>query len=441
MKNYKYLFLIFLINFFLNTHLWATNNLNDIYREALEHDSQYKIARHAYTATQEKLTQGRAGLLPTIDFTGRARNVYLDTERLDGDTLIRNRGLTVTATQPLFRIENFIIYQQSKNEVAQGDAKFILAAQDLILRVTQAYFDILISQVNVEAIEAQEKAFAQQLEQIRQNLASGLSTIVDLNEAEARYDLALSQNIAARNALEISNRNLQSIINRFPNNLPHISIDKIISNPLLQPENGMEEWVLSAEQKNISLKIQRIAHEIAEQETKKSMAGHYPTVDLVGQYTNQIDSPFVVVGRGLDYDSKMIGLELKIPIFHGFSTQSRVRESLANRDKAREEVENGKRVISLRVRQHYLNLTNGIAQVKALKKALISSRSQLDSTILGQQSGIRIEIDVLNSQQQYYSARRDLAVAYYNYLMSWLRLKADVGELDESVLEEVNAHL
>lgn len=440
MENLRYFVIILFAGIFQHNFLWA-GSLNDIYHEALEHDTQYKIARHAYTATKEKLTQGRAGLLPSIDFAGRARNVDLDTERLNGDVLIRNRGLTVTATQPLFRIENFIIYQQSKNEVAQGDAKFILAAQDLILRVTQAYIDILISQVNVEAIETQEKAFAQQLEQMRQNLASGLNTIVDLNEAEARHDLVLSQEIAARNALEISKRNLQSIINRFPDNLLRSNIEKIVSNSLPQPQGNMEEWVLSAEQKNISLKIQQIAYEIAKQETQKTMSGHYPTVDLVGQYTNQIDNPFVVAGRGLDYESKMIGLELKVPIFHGFSTQSRVRESFANRDKAREELENGKRVVGLQVRQHYLNLTNSIAQVKALKKALISSRSQLDSTILGQQSGIRIEIDVLNSQQQYYSARRDLAVAYYNYLMSWLRLKADVGELDESVLEEINIFL
>ena len=440
MKNSSYSIIILFTSLLLHTPLHA-GSLDAIYREALEHDTQYKIARHAFTATQERLTQGRAGLLPSIDFTGRARNVYLDTERIDGDTLIKNRGLTVTATQPLFRIENFIIYQQSKNEVAQGDAKFVLAAQDLILRVTQAYFDILIAQVNVEAVETQEKAFAQQLEQVRQNLASGLNTIVDLNEAEARYDLVLSQEIAARNALEISKRNLQSIINRFPDNLPSISVDKIIASSLVLPQGSMEEWVNSAEQKNIALKVQQFAHEIAKQETQKTMSRHYPTVDLVGQYTNQIDNPFVVAGRGIDYDSKTIGLELKVPIFHGLSTQSRVRESLANRDKAREELENGKRVIGLQVRQHYLNLTNGAAQVKALKKALLSSRSQLDSTILGQQSGIRIEIDVLNSQQQFYSARKDLAVAYYNYLMSWLRLKADVGELDESTLEDINALL
>ena len=143
MKNLNYSITIFWVGIILSNSLQATS-LNNIYREALEHDTQYKIARHTFAATQERLTQGRAGLLPSIDFTGRARNVDLNTERIDGDILIKNRGVTVTATQPLFRIENFIIYQQSKNEVAQGDAKFVQAAQDLILRVTQAYFDARI---------------------------------------------------------------------------------------------------------------------------------------------------------------------------------------------------------------------------------------------------------------------------------------------------------
>ncbi len=439
MKNLRYLILLLIVGIVPPTSLEAAN-LIDVYREALEHDAQYKVARHAYRATQEKLPQGRAGLLPNIEFTGRERETLLHTD-VRGENFISNRGLVITATQPLFRVENFIIYEQSKNEVAQGDARFILSAQDLILRLTQAYFDTLIAQVNVEAAEAQEKAFRQQLELMRHNLEFGLGTIVDTNEAESRHDLAVSQEIAARNALEISKRNLQSIINRFPNDLTSVSIDNIVSDPLTMPYGNMEELVASAENKNYLLKIQQLAYEIAQQETSRAKAGHYPTLDLVGQYNNQINQAFIVAGRGIDFESKFIGVELRIPVFQGFSTQSRAREMLANQDKARDELENIRRIISLQVRQHYLNITNGIAQVKALKKAVISSRSHLDSTILGQKSGIRIEIDVLNAQQQYFSARKDLVVAYYNYLMSRLRLKANLGELDESVLEEINAFL
>ncbi len=439
MKNLRCLAILLAISIMPLASLEAAN-LIDIYREALEHDAQYKVARHAYMATQEKMPQGRAGLLPNIQFTARERETQLNTQ-MHSEDFISGRGLTVTATQPLFRVENFIIYEQSKNEVAQGDARFILAAQDLILRLTQAYFDMLIAQVNVEAVEAQEKAFRQQLELMKHNLEFGLGTIVDTNEAESLHDLAVSQEIAARNALEINKRTLQSIINRFPNDLTGISFESIVSDSLTAPYSNMEELVALAENKNYALRIQQLAYEIAKQETSRAKAGHYPTLDLVGQYNNQMNQAFIVAGRGIDFESKFIGVELKLPIFQGFSTQSREREMLANQGKAREELENIRRIISLQVRQHYLNISNGIAQVKALKKAVVSSRSHLDSTILGQKSGIRIEIDVLNAQQQYFSARKNLVVAYYNYLMSRLRLKAVLGELDESVLEEINVFL
>ncbi|MEY3122458.1 MAG: hypothetical protein RI993_1283 [Pseudomonadota bacterium] len=259
MKNLSYQIIILIIGIFIHAPLGA-ESLITIYREALEHDAEYKIARHTYTASQERLTQGRAGLLPSIDFTGRARNVYLDTDRLDSDILIRNRGIVVTAVQPLFRIENIIIYQQSKNEVAQGAAQFVLAAQDLILRITQAYFDMLTAQANVGVLESQTKAFERQLEQMKYNLESGLGTIVDMDEAESRYDLAISQEIAARNMLEISRHNLQRIINRFPEMRPDINIDKIISGPLALPQGTMDEWVSLAEQKNIALRVQQFAY-------------------------------------------------------------------------------------------------------------------------------------------------------------------------------------
>lgn len=437
----KNLFLVVLaISSMLSLPLHAAN-LMEIYREALEHDAQYGSARAAYIAAQEKLPQGRAGLLPTINATGTAQNQYIDSSFRPDEVLIKNRGVVISATQPLIRIENFIIYEQSKNEVAQADARFVLAAQDLIIRVAQAYFNALIAQSNLEVVETQKKAIQQQLEQAKRNFEVGVSTIVDTHEAQARYDLTLSQEIAAINALEISKRTLQGIINRFPDSLVRISIEKIVADQLALPHDKMEEWVNLAEQKNFTLKVQRIAYDLAEQEIRKAKAGHYPTLDLVAQYTDQQGVGGAVTGRGIDLTSKSVGLQLNVPIFQGFSVQSRVREALANRDRARMDLENIRRTTGLQVRQQYLNVTNGIAQVKALKQALASSKSQLDSTLLGQEVGVRTEVDVLNAQQQFFSARRDLVQAYYNYLMARLRLKAEAGELDEEVLQEINTLL
>ena len=422
-------------------------DLMSIYQEALAQDTQYRSARAAYQAAQEKLIQGRAGFLPTITLSGSrtiqqvdANNVFTGVGNINPqEVTIHGRGVVLSATQPIFRMENIVIYQQSKTEVSRADAQFIVAGQDLILRVAQAYFDVLDAQVDVEVAEAQKKAILKQLEQAKRNFEVGVSTIVDTNEAQARYDLTTSQEIAARNALEIRKRTLQGIIDRLPENLA--GAREIASNLTGLRYSSMDEWVRTAEEKNFALKIQQAAYEIAAQEVKKVWSQHYPTVDLVAQYSDQTGVGGAITGRGIDLISKSIGVQLSVPLFQGFSVQSRVREVLALQNRALHDLENTRRSITLQVRQQFLNVTNGIAQVKALKQALLSSKSQLDSTILGQEVGVRTEVDVLNAQQQMYSARRDLAKAYHSYLMSRLRLSAEAGELDEEVLKEINALL
>ncbi|MDH5552479.1 MAG: TolC family protein, partial [Nitrosomonas sp.] len=170
-------------------------------------------------------------------------------------------------------------------------------------------------------------------------------------------------------------------------------------------------------------------------------AQHYPTMDFIAQYSDQTGVGGAFTGQGIDLISKSIGVQLNVPLFEGFGTQSRVREAVANEQRSRHDLEDAQRNNALQVRQQYLNITNGVAQVKALKQAVVSSQTQLDSTVLGQEVGVRTEVDVLNAQQQLYSARRDLAKAYYDYLMSRLRLKAEAGELDEDTLLQINSML
>lgn len=445
MKLLQFVFAVF-IGFIWHPALRAAD-LMGIYQEALAQDAQYRSARAAYQAAQEKLPQGRAGFLPNITLSGSravqqvdANNVFTGIGSANPpEVTIQNRSITLSATQPLFRMENIVIYAQSKIEVSRADMQFMGAGQDLILRVAQAYFDVLDAQVDVEVVEAQKKAILKQLEQAKRNFEVGVSTIVDTNEAQARYDLTTSQEIAARSALEIRKRALQGIIDRFPENL--VGAKQIASNLTKLNYSSMDEWVRVAEEKNFSLKTQQAAYEIANQEVKKVWAQHYPTLDLVAQFSDQTGVGGAITDRGIDITSKSIGLQLNLPLFQGFSVQSRVREALALQDRALHDLENTRRNITLQTRQQYLNVTNGIAQVNALKQALMSSQSQLDSTILGQQVGVRTEVDVLNAQQQLYSARRDLAKAYHSYLMSRLRLSAEAGELDEDTLTQINAML
>ena len=216
MKFLQFVFVVF-IGILWPCSLQAAD-LMGIYQEALTQDPQYRSARAAYQAAEEKLPQGRAGFLPNITFSATRQVQEVETS-FAGTNIIQNRGLVLSATQPLFRMQNIVIYQQSKIEVSKADAQFVVAAQDLILRVAQAYFDVLDAQIDVEVAEAQKKAILIQLEQAKRNFEVGVSTIVDTNEAQARHDLVISQEIAARNALEIKKRTLQGIIDRFPENL------------------------------------------------------------------------------------------------------------------------------------------------------------------------------------------------------------------------------
>ncbi|WON74725.1 TolC family outer membrane protein [Nitrosospira sp. Is2] len=420
----------------------------EIYREALEQDALYSSARHAHEAAQEKLPQGRAGLLPTVTLGFVRRRQFIDIENPNqlgisvgavirpSSVVIDNQSLTLTATQPIFRKENFAVYEQSKLQVAQADSQFIIAAQDLILRVAQAYFDILVAEVNLEAAQAQLKAIGEQLEQAKRNFQVGTATIVDTHEAQARFDFIHSQEIAARNDLEIRKRNLQQIIGRMPDYLRRPTEDT--SDLLTLKYQTMQEWITVAEQNNLAFKVQQAVYEIAKQDVERAKAGHYPTVDLVAIYSDQKGVGGTITGRPIDLTSKEIGVQVSFPIFQGFATQSRVREALATQEKVFQDLNNTRRNNVLQVSQQYLNVTNGMAQVKALKQALISTQSQVDSTKLGQEVGVRTEVDVLNAQQLFYTARRDLAQARYNFVMSRLRLKAEAGELDEEDLREIN---
>jgi len=444
----QYIYALLIAGAALHTPLHAAD-LMETYRQALEEDALYSAARAAHMAAQERLPQGRAGLLPTLSLAFVKRRQFIDIGSVSSivpvgtvrpsEVIIDNQSLTITATQPIYRKENFVIYEQSKLQVAQADSQFIIAAQDLILRVAQAYLDILTAQVNLEVAEAQKKAISEQLEQAKRNFEVGTTTIVDTYEAQARFDLTTSQEIAAKNQLEVAQRTLQQIIGHMPDDLvrPKDTAYELLN---LKYAN-MQDWITVAEQNNLALKVQQSVYEIAKQDVERAKAGHYPTLDLVAIYSDQKGVGGTITGRPIDLTSKEIGIQVSFPLFQGFAVQSRVREALAIQERVFQELNNTRRNSVLQVSQQYLNVTNGIAQVKALKQALLSSKSQLDSTKLGQEVGVRTEVDVLNAQQLYYSARRDLAQARNNFLMSRLRLEAEAGELDEDDLREVNQAL
>lgn len=418
-------------------------DLQEVYRTAVGQDAVFAAARAAQQAGHEKETQGRSLLLPSVNATANSTYNDIGIQFAAGSRTLQynNSGYGVSLVQPLFREQSWLSYTESELQVAISDAQYKLAEDDLILRVAQSYFDVLIAQDSVQLAEAQKRAISEQLEQAKRNFEVGTATITDTYEAQARYDLVVAQEISAQSNLEIKKRTLQQIINADFGELRPLGNDLKLETP--QPANA-EAWVQEALQHNMQVAIAEAGAELADKEVTRTFGGHLPTVDLVASYSFNSANGGTFTGTGYgaaDTTSKVVGVQLNMPLFQGGATQSKYREAAAGRDKARNDLESARRTVSIQTRQAYLGVENGIAQVKALQQALKSSESLLEASKLGQGVGVRTNLDVLNAQQQVFSTRRDLYQAEYNYLLSRLRLKSAVGTLTEEDIGVVNQAL
>ncbi len=410
-------------------------DLLETYRAAQGQDPVFAAARAAQRAGQEKLAQGRSLLLPSVNLS--ANSTFSDNRGgipPSGSSRYNSHGYGVNLVQPLFRQQNWQAYSAAELQVVQSEAQFRNAEQELALRVAQAYFDVLLAQDNVQLAEAQKTAIFEQLQQAKRNFEVGTATITDTHEAQARYDLVSAQAIAAQGNVEIKKSALQQLTNSKPDSLRQLGAQ---FKPELPQPADMEKWVEEAQQRNPQLAVAQASAELAEKELVRNRGGHYPTLDLVASYSEN----FTNLGVGSDSSSTVVGVQFNLPLFQGGATQSKWREAEANRDRARAELENARRNIAVQASQAYLGVVTGIAQVQALRQALQSGESLLQASKLGQEVGVRTNLDVLNAQQQLYATRRDLYQAEYNYLIGQLRLKAAAGTLVEADLAKVNQAL
>ena len=433
--------LLLLAGMLMGSSVYATDLL-ETYRAAQGQDSVFAAARASQRAGQEKLTQGRATLLPSISLTANSTyNNSITNKPADplGRRQYNSNGYGITLVQPLFRQNNWQLYTESELQVAQSEAQFKNAEQDLIIRSAQSYFDVLAAQDAVNLAEAQKKAITEQLAQAKRNFEVGSATITDTLEAQARYDLVDAQAIAAKSSLAIKERGYQQLTNTLPKDLQPIGDAFKLALP--QPADA-EKWVEQALHSNYQLAVAQAGAELADKEVVRNRGGHYPTVDLVATYNQSNALPNGgALGTGLDATGSTVGVQLNFPLFQGGATQSKWREAEANRDRANAELESARRNVELQTRQAYSGVVNGMSQVMALEQALKSSQKLLEASKLGQEVGVRTNLDVLNAQQQLYSTRRDLYQAKYNYLISRLQLKAATGSLAEDELLVVNGSL
>ncbi|MDR1936726.1 MAG: TolC family outer membrane protein [Candidatus Accumulibacter sp.] len=413
-------------------------DLLQMYREALVNDAQYAAARATVEAEREKLPQGRAGLLPTIGATAGSvwnDNRYHNDSQPSWQNDYNTHTYNVSLTQPLFRWQNVVQYGQAKWRVAQAEAVFAQASQELILRVAKAYFDVLYAQENLAAVRASKEAIASQLAQARQNFEVGTATITDTHEAQSRFDLAVAQELAGESDLEVKRYALRVIVGKESGDLARLRADA----KLLPPRPAsISPWVEAAENDSFHVQTQQAALEVAQREVEYARAGHYPTLDVVANFGKSETVSSAAGSASLRTDARNIGVQLSIPIYEGGAVGSRTREAIANRGAALSLLENARRMATLDARQSFLGVVNGLAQVQALDAALVSSISALEANRLGYDVGVRINIDVLNAEQQVYLTRRDLAKARYDTLLAQLELKAAVGALGETDLERIN---
>ncbi|RRQ21607.1 TolC family outer membrane protein [Thiohalobacter thiocyanaticus] len=403
------------------------------YRIAADSDPTLRAAAANRDALLEADDQALARLLPNVGINGTYQRNRFDDRNTDQTSYSTDEVYTLSATQTLFRWDQFVALDQADSLVAQALANYSAAEQDLIIRLAEGYFNVLAAQDNLSFARAELEAIGRQLEQARERFEVGLIAITDVHEAQARYDLATSQEIVAENELDSAREALYEITGEL--NEPVNPLNDRMQ--LLYPEpRDTATWVDRALDNNLNLVALQAAVEAARQEVKRQRAGHYPTLDASAALTRR-DQNFGGIAGVKRHDAS-IGLELNIPLFQGGAVNSLTREAHYRFIESQEQFDQVRRQTQRQTRDAYRGVASGIAQVRALEQALVSTETALEAAETGFEVGTRTIVDVLDAQRERFRAQRDLARARYDYLLSTLRLKQAAGSLGVDDLQAIN---
>ena len=424
--------------------LWApaaqAQNLVELYRSARDYDAAYQSARSLYEANLAKAEQAKAGILPTAGLSSGVTRTNFENSNPATTRDFTTQSASLNASQPLYRPGNWATYEQGKRQVELSQAQLEAAEQDLIVRTSQTYFDVLASQDTLTFVRAQKAAVAEQLASAKRNFEVGTSTITDSREAQARYDLVIAQEIAAENDLRVKKITLDQLVGKTDAEPKSLQVPLALP-PLVPAE--VNAWVQPSQELHPTVRQALANLEVAKLEIDKAEAGHKPTLDLTASYGVQrnLNGSATVPNATFRTNATTVGLALNLPLFAGFATQNRIRETLSLEEKARSDLEGAKRGVALGTRSAFFGVLSGQGQVKALEAAEASSQSALDANKLGYQVGVRINIDVLNAQSQLFQTKRDLAQARYNVLVGGLKLRQANGTLTPEDLLLINSLL
>jgi outer membrane protein len=416
-----------------------------LYDAARGYDATYQAARAQYDASLARAAQAKAGVLPQVGVQGNVTRTNLDIDVISGAPPgsaprdFTTQSVGVNATQPLYRPANWAAYEQGKRQAEIAETVLTTAEQDLIVRVSQAYFDVLSAQDTLALVRAQKAAVNEQLAFAKRNFEVGTSTITDSREAQARYDLVVAQEIAAENDLQVKRIALDQLVGQTGSAPLPLATAAMLPTPV---PSDMNAWVLQAETTHPAIRQARLGVDVAGLEVQKAEAGHKPTIDAqLGYNLTRYPQGNTTTTVGTYARGPSIGVVFNMPLFAGFATENRIRETLSLEEQSRATLEATRRSVTQATRTAYLGLISGAGQVKALEAAEASSQSALEANQLGYQVGVRINIDVLNAQSQLFQTKRDLAVARYNVLLGNLKLRQANGTLMPADLQPVNATL
>jgi outer membrane protein/protease secretion system outer membrane protein len=419
-------------------------DLKQVYQAALEQDATIRASRAAADSGRERLPQARAGLLPQISASAGRNNNNLDTTapNILGTPVTTNDkylsdNKTLQLRQPLVNIQRWLQFQQAKSVVEEVEANLDRDLQNLVVRVAGAYFEALMSDEQLDLVLAQKKTYTALVDAAKKGLAAGSGTRTDIDDAQSRLDMAAAQELEARQNQDLARRQLQLLVNQPVDQIAKLNVAALrLSAPM--PAN-LDDWTRKAEQASPEIRAMQARLDAARREVSKAQAGHLPTLDAVAQWSNSGSENITRVNSR--YENKTIGLQLNIPLYSGGYVNSTIRQAVAEQTRAEESLEALRRDLGVRVHKEYRGVSEGVLRVRALEQAARSAEQMMKSTQMSLTAGSRSQLDVLNAQQQFTLALRDLAQARLVYLLSGVRLASLVGDDAMLSVEHVNGSL
>jgi len=412
-------------------------DLVEVYKQAQQSDPQLAAATAAHGAALEAKPQARAAILPKLSASAAKSQVSAENNDAGTSDDYGTTSYSVSLLQPLYHHDYFVQLGQANTRIAQANAEYAAAKQGLIVRTSSAYFNKLAAEDNLRFAQAEKAAIEQQLRQTQQRFDVGLTAITDVREAQARYDAAVAQEIAAQNQLDLTNEQLRELTGE-----EYARLNVLGDVPLVTPEPAdINAWVNTALAQNLSLLSAQAQAETAQKEISRRRAAGFPTLDLTASVNHSDADSDAVPSFNYDNDNTVVGLQVSWPFYQGGLVSSRTREAEQLYNQAKAGLDAQRRATVRQTRDAYLGVQAGMSQVEALKQALTSAETALEATTVGYEVGTRTAVDVLDAQRQTFLAQRNYASARYNYVLSILRLKQAAGTLSETDLQQVNGWL